>query len=165
MVSLLPFVQNKATPSSPAIDVVNNYVTNSMLTDRFGITLDSLSDVMSFVYTNWSATETNNTYLQKLLDMSSDYQFFLPAYISAQALVKLQAPGRHTYKYLFTHRSSFAKSIPWVPGAGHGDELAYVFGFPSSMQTGLHFNETLTPVEVSLSEAMMTYWTNFAKTG
>lgn len=165
MVSLLPFVQNKATPSSPAIDVVNNYVTNSMLTDRFGITLDSLSDVMSFVYTNWSATETNHTYLQKLLDMSSDYQFFLPAYISAQALVKLQAPGRHTYKYLFTHRSSFAKSIPWVPGAGHGDELAYVFGFPSSMQTGLHFNETLTPEEISLSEAMMTYWTNFAKTG
>uniref|UniRef100_K1QHR6 Carboxylic ester hydrolase n=1 Tax=Magallana gigas TaxID=29159 RepID=K1QHR6_MAGGI len=165
MVSLLPFVQSKVTHSYPAIDVVNNYVTNSMLTDRFGITLDSLADIMSFVYTNWSASETNDTYRQKLLDMTTDYQFFIPAYVSAQALVKLQAPERHTYKYLFTHRSPFGRPIPWVPGAAHGDELAYVFGFPSSMQTGPSFQNTLPSEEVFLAETIMTYWTNFAKTG
>lgn len=165
MVSLFPFVQSKVTPSYRAINVVNNYVTNSMLTDRFGHTLESVVDVMSFVYTNWSASETNNTYLQKVLDMATDYQFFIPAYVSARALFQLQAPERHTYKYLFTHRSSFGKFIPWVPGAGHGDEIPYVFGFPSSMQTGLRFPDTVPPEELALSERVMTYWTNFAKTG
>lgn len=163
--SYLPFVQSKVTPSYPAVDVVNNYVTNSMLTDRFGLTLDSLADVMSFVYTNWSEIETNNTHLLKVLDMATDYQFFIPAYVSARALLELQAPERNTYKYLFTHRSSFGRFIPWVPGAGHGDELPYVFGFPSSMQTGLRFPDTLPPEELALSETIMTYWTNFAKTG
>ncbi|XP_061176096.1 acetylcholinesterase-like [Saccostrea echinata] len=165
MVSLLPFVQSKITPKSPGLDIVNNYVTNSILTDRFGATVALLADTMSFVYTKWSKTTTNNTYLQKMLDMSSDYQFFMPAKISARAHTKVQTSGRHTYMYLFTHRSSYAHTIPWAPGAGHGDELPYVFGFPTSMQKGLNFKDTLQSAEVLLSEKIMTYWTNFAKTG
>ncbi|XP_062582148.1 acetylcholinesterase-like [Saccostrea cucullata] len=165
MVSLLPLVQSKITPNSTGLDIIDNYVTNSILTDRFGATVDLLAYTMSFVYTRWSETQTNNTYLQKMLDMSSDYQFFMPAKISARAHAKTQSSGRNTYMYLFTHRSSYAHTIPWAPGAGHGDELAYVFGFPSSMQQGLNFKDTLQLDEVSLSEKIMTYWTNFAKTG
>lgn len=165
MVSLLPFVQSKVTPTSSALQIVNSYVTNSMLTDRFGLTTASLVDAMSFLYTNWSEPMTNDTYLHKILSMSSDYQFFMPAKLSARAHAKVQHPERHTYMYLFTHRSSFARSIPWVPGAGHGDELPYVFGFPSTMQKGLNFQNSLPSDEVSLSEEVMTYWTNFVKTG
>ena len=46
----------------------------------------------------------------------------------------------------------------------HGEELAYVFGAP--LVGGFsHFAINYTMEEIYLSELVMTYWTNFAKTG
>ncbi|MGH8260571.1 MAG: carboxylesterase family protein [Steroidobacteraceae bacterium] len=47
---------------------------------------------------------------------------------------------------------------PWA-GVTHGAEIAYVFGNPA--QQAMHFTET----DRALSEAVETYWTDFAKRG
>jgi carboxylesterase type B len=49
---------------------------------------------------------------------------------------------------------------PWIDGAIHADELGYLFGAATFTE-----NDKLEGGEVELSDAMITYWTNFAKTG
>jgi len=62
--------------------------------------------------------------------------------------------------YYFNHRPPYP-DVPYFKGVGatHGAELAYVFGNPS--EQGMHFTEE----DQALSEAIMTYWTDFAKRG
>lgn len=49
-------------------------------------------------------------------------------------------------------------------GPAHGEELPYVFGAPLAA-TVRAFPSNYSKSEVALSEAIMTYWTNFARTG
>ncbi|KAJ1525419.1 hypothetical protein ONE63_010233 [Megalurothrips usitatus] len=49
-------------------------------------------------------------------------------------------------------------------GPAHGEELPYVFGAPLAA-TVRAFPSNYSKAEVALSEAVMTYWTNFARTG
>ncbi len=61
------------------------------------------------------------------------------------------------YLYYFDHRPPGSES-----GANHASEIAYVFGnLPS---TGL-FSKGPRPEDKAMSELMMNYWVNFAKTG
>lgn len=49
-------------------------------------------------------------------------------------------------------------------GCVHGEELAYIFGAPfAAMQT--HFGHNYTKAEGVLSEMVITYWSNFARSG
>jgi para-nitrobenzyl esterase len=62
------------------------------------------------------------------------------------------------YIYYFNHRPPYP-DVPFFKGVGatHGAELAYVFGNPA--EQNMHFTEE----DQALSEAIMTYWTDFAK--
>ena len=55
------------------------------------------------------------------------------------------------------------KVPPWADAA-HGDEIPYVFGLPMIGPTEL-FPCNFSKNDVMLSAVVMTYWTNFAKTG
>lgn len=49
-------------------------------------------------------------------------------------------------------------------GTVHGEDLPYVFGAP--LVDGFsHFPRNYTKSEVALSEALMVFWSNFARTG
>ncbi|XP_064628462.1 fatty acyl-CoA hydrolase precursor, medium chain-like [Lineus longissimus] len=50
---------------------------------------------------------------------------------------------------------------PWIDGAIHGDELGFLFGKGTIIEN----EEKMEGGEVELSAALITYWTNFAKTG
>lgn len=69
-----------------------------------------------------------------------------------------------TYMYRFDPYSTFPWSEPtsWADGAAHGDELFFVFG---GISFAHYLNITISEGDELLSEQMMTYWTNFAKTG
>ncbi|OWF47763.1 fatty acyl-CoA hydrolase precursor, medium chain-like [Mizuhopecten yessoensis] len=83
-------------------------------------------------------------------------------------LLDFHAKGKvspNTFQYTFTQAVNFPLLVPlfpWMEGAGHGTEIVYMFG-----PTGV--NE----MDVSLStdegkaftDVLVTYWTNFAKTG
>lgn len=49
-------------------------------------------------------------------------------------------------------------------GTVHGEDLPYIFGAPL-VEGFSHFPSNYTKSEVALSEAVMIYWTNFARTG
>jgi carboxylesterase type B len=64
--------------------------------------------------------------------------------------------GKKAYVYYFTRVPLTAQGTPSPNGASHITELAYVFGIP-----GATWNDT----DRKLSDAMMSYWTNFAAKG
>jgi len=67
--------------------------------------------------------------------------------------------------YYQTESNGFSSRL----GCRHGEELAYIFGAPlaKDMLNGQlgHFSHNYTHQEVVLSEAVMSYWTNFIKFG
>lgn len=76
-------------------------------------------------------------------------------------LTSVPAPspsGTRTYSYLFTMRTRIPGFPSWVE-AEHGEDLQYLFGKPFStplVYLGRHRD---------LSGFMMSYWSNFARSG
>lgn len=166
--SLLPYLQNKdqSLSSKTPYDILDEIIFPLVLADRLGNTSAALNSVATFVYSNWKESVVHNrTYLHKLLDLSSDHFFFMPSLFTARAHAQI-AKRASTYLYQFSHHASYAPSSDWIPVAQHGDEIPYVFGFPAgTLQNAMRYPDHVNQVEVTLSRTVMTYWTNFAKTG
>jgi para-nitrobenzyl esterase len=75
------------------------------------------------------------------------------------AWARLQAPAGPTWLYLFDHAPPFPANSPQANWrAGHFVELWYMFG-------QVQAEPWATPADRALSEAMLGYWSNFARTG
>lgn len=70
--------------------------------------------------------------------------------------------GVPTYTYAFDHLP--AAAVGELPGVPHGGELAFVFG-AARMSAGPDRSFPLDAQDKAFSQQVMTYWTNFAKTG
>lgn len=66
--------------------------------------------------------------------------------------------GRNTWSYVFDYTPKAKRGE--MSGPAHGDDIPYIFGTLQS-PTGRRFEPTDSDMQVS--DAMMTYWTNFAK--
>lgn len=110
---------------------------------------------IEFEYTDWLSPDDPVKNRIALDKMVGDYQFTCNVNEFAH---KYASTGNNVYMYYFKHRSL---NNPWPKWTGvmHGDEISYVFGDP------LNPRKTYEPEEIELSKRMMTYWTNFAKTG
>ncbi|KAG5314035.1 NLGN1 protein, partial [Acromyrmex insinuator] len=70
---------------------------------------------------------------------------------------------RNSYLYVFDYQTKFG-DYPQRPGCIHGEELPYFFGAP--LVGGLsHWPKNYTRAEIALSESVILYLTNFARTG
>lgn len=72
--------------------------------------------------------------------------------------------GGNSFQYIFTHQPRFSwiqDRPPWLEGANHAGELPFVFGLYAMYPKE---RKKLTD-EQTLSKQVMTYWSNFAKTG
>ncbi|XP_046472478.1 neuroligin 3 [Neodiprion pinetum] len=70
---------------------------------------------------------------------------------------------RNSYLYVFDYQTKFG-DYPQRQGCIHGEELPYVFGAP--LVGGLaHWPRNYTRAELALSESVILYFTNFARTG
>ena len=67
---------------------------------------------------------------------------------------------RPTFMYEYSHRWSQSTQPDWV-NASHLEEIDFVLGRPFYDEK----KEQWTEEERKLSDSIMTYWTNFAKTG
>jgi para-nitrobenzyl esterase len=86
----------------------------------------------------------------------------LYGWTSERLAIKQTALGLPAYLYLFDHGYSSADAAG-LHGF-HASELPFVFG--TADRTPLHWPKIdSTPQETALSEAMMSYWSSFAKTG
>ncbi len=100
-----------------------------------------------------------NTVPKTARDLSRDAAFGWQTWIWAELQSSLgKAPVY--YYYFDQHPQAPANSPQPDLGAPHGREVAYVFGHINLFQ-----NEKTTPDDAGISDAMATYWTNFARYG
>ncbi|XP_031636263.1 neuroligin-4, Y-linked isoform X2 [Contarinia nasturtii] len=121
-------------------------------------------------YTDWERTSQHpiNT-RDAAVAALSDAQFVAPLVRTGDMLAPSAVqPGQEKigpkcFFYVFDYQTKDG-DYPQRMGAVHGEDLPYVFGAPL-VQGFSHFPENYTKSEISLSEAIMTYWSNFLRTG
>ncbi|XP_060810553.1 neuroligin-4, Y-linked [Amyelois transitella] len=123
-----------------------------------------LSEILATIineYTDWERPVQHPINIRdETLEALSDAQVVAPMVLTADTHSALR---RNSYLYVFDYQSKFG-DYPQRQGCIHGEELPYIFGAP--LVGGLaHFPRNYTKSEVALSESVMLYWGNFAKTG
>ncbi|XP_057673935.1 neuroligin 4 X-linked a isoform X2 [Corythoichthys intestinalis] len=121
---------------------------------------DTLRETIKFMYTDWADKENPENRRKTLVALFTDHQWVAPAVATADLHAQYGSP---TYFYAFYHHCQSDMKPSWADSA-HGDEVPYVFGIPMIGPTDL-FNCNFSKNDVMLSAVVMTYWTNFAKTG
>ncbi|KAL7728240.1 hypothetical protein ACLKA6_007347 [Drosophila palustris] len=112
-------------------------------------------------YTDWERPVQHPINIRdETLEALSDAQVVAPA---AQTVDLHSADHRNSYLYVFDYQTRFG-DYPQRQGCIHGEDLPYIFGAP--LVGGLnHFTRNYTKTEISLSEVVMFYWSNFVRTG
>lgn len=108
-----------------------------------------------YQYTNWLDPNNAEANALALDNAIGDSQFICSLNSFAN---KYSSAGEKVYMYFLTQRYSVNPWPAWT-GVLHGDDIVYVFG--EALKQGLNFSQS----DRDLSRTMMTYWTNFAKTG
>ena len=67
--------------------------------------------------------------------------------------------------YSFEYQLPYVARPDWLEGAAHGDDLPFVFGLPDSMAEAFNLTDARVASQWPFAEVVMTYWSNFAKTG
>ncbi|XP_064608335.1 acetylcholinesterase-like [Liolophura sinensis] len=125
--------------------------------------IEKLLPSVRFLYTDWTMPGNTLARSRQVNDLFGDYYFITSVikYIHLHARVQVPAEEKgQAYLYLLQHRPSWMTQAPWQYGAAHGDDLFLVFGNPIEYPS-----LNATAQEVVLSQTIMTYWTNFVKTG
>ncbi|XP_028815664.1 neuroligin-3a isoform X2 [Denticeps clupeoides] len=121
---------------------------------------DTLRETIKFMYTDWADRDNPETRRKTLVALFTDHQWVEPSVVTADLHARYGSP---TYFYAFYHHCQSLMKPAWSDSA-HGDEVPYVFGIPMIGPTDL-FPCNFSKNDVMLSAVVMTYWTNFAKTG
>ncbi|CAL1267457.1 unnamed protein product [Larinioides sclopetarius] len=116
-------------------------------------------------YTDWSKPDQHPiNVLDSTADAMGDALVVAPLIRTGNYHSKLQQNNlKGTYLYVFmyqTEESYYSQRM----GCIHGEDIPYVFGAPLVNNLS-HFHRNFSRSESSLSEAVMTYWTNFVKFG
>ncbi|XP_026467551.1 neuroligin-4, Y-linked-like [Ctenocephalides felis] len=95
-----------------------------------------------------------------LLDILSDARVIAPLVLTGHYHSRVNA---QSYMYVFAHNSQYGPYAD-LEKSVHGEDLAYFFGAPVEYRGGPFITDYL-PQEALLSEVVMTFFTNFVKTG
>ncbi|XP_024657418.1 neuroligin-2-like [Maylandia zebra] len=139
-----------------------DYTISSFVDNLYGYPegKDILRETIKFMYTDWADRDNGDMRRKTLLALFTDHQWVAPAVATAKLHAEFQSP---VYFYTFYHHCQTETRPEWADAA-HGDEIPYVFGVPMIGATDL-FPCNFSKNDVMLSAVVMTYWTNFAKTG
>lgn len=125
------------------------------------------ADAFRYVSTSGRRIGYDVTVINRLRYCSCPCSLFLFPCLSMCTLWQLPSssssspnPAPAVYLYAFNHRTSGNKWPEWT-GAAHGYEIDHVFGVPLQAKTRSQYRED----ERALSDIVIRYWTNFAKTG
>ncbi|KAK1334019.1 hypothetical protein QTO34_005018 [Cnephaeus nilssonii] len=110
-----------------------------------------------FYTASWARDSSQDAKKKTVVDFETDVFFLMPTKM-AVAQHRANAKSARTYTYLFSHPTRIPLLPSWL-GADHATDLQYVFGKP--------FDNPLIyrPQDRTVSQAMIAYWTNFARTG
>uniref|UniRef100_T1KIY2 Carboxylesterase type B domain-containing protein n=1 Tax=Tetranychus urticae TaxID=32264 RepID=T1KIY2_TETUR len=135
---------------SSGIDLVKEEkIVRTLVRNLFNYHLQEIFHTIVNEYTDWTKHEVS---LKDILKTTSD--IVSDGTVISQAIKVAQLHSNKSGDY------------PSSEGCVHGEELAYIFGSPLVSQLELgYFVSDYTPEETALSARIITYWTNFAKTG
>ncbi|KAI8478853.1 Neuroligin-3 [Branchiostoma belcheri] len=123
---------------------------------------NEIQDAIGFIYTNWGEKESSGTRRAGLVRMFTEQQIGVPL-VSVANYHARGSPSPRTFLYTFNHKPQYSPFPDWV-GSVQNEELPFVFGAPLG-GGGILAQTNFTKSEAMLSTAIITYWTNFAKTG
>ncbi|XP_071477527.1 LOW QUALITY PROTEIN: cocaine esterase-like [Diadema antillarum] len=172
--TFVPFLFLQEYVGSPTPPVVNRTTFDSFLNyfKSFGFTDDILGDSINQEYIDWTiADDPDADYFLSLVDLGTDIDFAAPTDYVIREHANAGGGGV-VYKYFMTHeptKSIFQvgdvyPSTPWL-GAGHSEDLTFVFGMPFIDELYNIKAHNMTAEENALSVKFMEFWTNFAKSG
>ncbi|XP_066537283.1 neuroligin-2-like [Hoplias malabaricus] len=159
----LKFVEDGGSESEEGISAAAfDYTISNFVDNLYGYPegKDILRETIKFMYTDWADRDNGEMRRKTLLALFTDHQWVAPAVATAKLHADYQSP---VYFYTFYHHCQTETRPEWADAA-HGDEIPYVFGVPMIGATDL-FPCNFSKNDVMLSAVVMTYWTNFAKTG
>ncbi|XP_061090602.1 neuroligin-2a isoform X1 [Conger conger] len=159
----LKFVDDSGSESEEGISAAAfDYTISNFVDNLYGYPegKDILRETIKFMYTDWADRDNGEMRRKTLLALFTDHQWVAPAVATAKLHAEFQSP---VYFYTFYHHCQTETRPEWADAA-HGDEIPYVFGIPMVGATDL-FPCNFSKNDVMLSAVVMTYWTNFAKTG
>ncbi|KAL4240611.1 Cocaine esterase [Mactra antiquata] len=135
-----------------------NLVFNYMFMQHAG---ESVLEMILHEYKDWNNPGNQEMRLQ-FIKLLGDFMFGAPA-VETSLMHALSKSSARNYMYYFSANPPFGviKTPEWVPGANHADELLFMFGIETSMPD----RDPSTTWEIQLSRKMVTYWTNFMKSG
>ncbi|XP_069093234.1 bile salt-activated lipase [Pleurodeles waltl] len=126
-----------------------------------GLTMEKGVQGANMVYNlytqSWPESPDQETMKRTVVDVETDYIFLVPTQ-TALALHHRNAKNVKTYSYVFSHPSRMPIYPSWM-GADHAEDLQYIFAKPFSTPIGYR------PRDRDVSQYMIAYWTNFARTG
>lgn len=110
-----------------------------------------------FYTASWAQDSSQENKKKTVVHFETDAGFLMPTKMTL-AQHRASAKSARTYTYLFSHPVRIPFLPHWV-GADHTTDLQYVFGIP--------FTNPLIyrPQDRTVSQYMIAYWTNFARTG
>ena len=121
---------------------------------------DEIIKLVEAQYTPWSKPDDHQLLRLQFEKLVGDLNFAVPAIQMAR--LHAMSPSANNFMYHFAPKPSIrALPIPsWIPGAGHADEIRFVMGTFGGLGVGEE-----NAWENDLIRKMMTYWTNFVKSG
>ncbi|XP_063793205.1 neuroligin-3 isoform X3 [Pseudophryne corroboree] len=158
----LKFVENVVDAEDGVSGSDFDYSVSNFVDNLYGYPegKDTLRETIKFMYTDWADRDNPETRRKTLVALFTDHQWVEPSVVTADLHARYGSP---TYFYAFYHHCQSLMKPAWSDAA-HGDEVPYVFGVPMVGPTDL-FPCNFSKNDVMLSAVVMTYWTNFAKTG
>ncbi|KAJ8036045.1 Carboxylesterase 4A [Holothuria leucospilota] len=122
--------------------------------------------LQQYVNLSYSDQEVHD-YFETIVQIYGDAGFNCPSILTARAHANMTSLP--VYMYYMTHapKSSYFiinRTGPGWLGAGHGEDLPFVFGYPFIPELKGSRGQ-MTEEEAKLSVNFMHFWTNFAKTG
>ncbi|XP_071477531.1 acetylcholinesterase-like [Diadema antillarum] len=141
-----------------------NFFTRHLVND------DIVQDSINQEYIDWTiADDPDADYFSSVVGLGLDAYYAAP---TDYVVRKHANAGGTVYKYFMTHEPTksifqYGDIVPsptWL-GAGHGEDMIFVFGMPFIDELYNIRGHNMTAEENSLSVKFMEFWTNFAKSG
>ncbi|KAK3862653.1 hypothetical protein Pcinc_031503 [Petrolisthes cinctipes] len=113
-------------------------------------------------YTDWEEPNPDPmATVEATLDALSDSQYVAPLLIAAN---NLRIGHKNQFFYVFDHDTRHGEDSSTLRGAVHGDELPFMLGAPLLAELGV-YEGNWTRQDQLVSQAMLTFLANFARTG
>ena len=141
----------------PTQEEMSTYISYLRTITADGPYPDHIRDVIHHEYTDWENPSSLESVRLQMADLFTDYVYAVPVAQSAEVhYSSVGSSSTYVYRFLPATSGRLPYQPGWLTGADHSEELMMVFG--------MGFN-SMSAEEQALSITVMTYWSNFAKTG